>query len=122
MFSAPFFGLDPIQDVLIQRTAGQKAHISKEIMDSTSENIVKLSLPRLPPLLKGLAKRFLKTGDDVAMIAVEQLVDSMNLDAWVERNLRLRCRSCRPGPQPNQRQEVEDRLLLGEQNYMLHKR
>jgi hypothetical protein len=52
-------------------------------------DIAALPLPRLAPLLRGLAKRYLDTQDDMAMIAVEQLVDGMNLDeAWVERNLK----------------------------------
>jgi hypothetical protein len=45
-------------------------------------------MPRLPPFLAGLCWRFFSAGDDIAMIAVEQLVDGMDLDnAWLERNL-----------------------------------
>ncbi|RYO85722.1 hypothetical protein DL766_009367 [Monosporascus sp. MC13-8B] len=88
VFPAPFFGLDPIETILVPPSADQKVHISKEIPDLSQEEIANLPLPRLAPLLKGLAKRFLDTGDDVAMIAVEQLVDGMNLDeAWAKKQL-----------------------------------
>ncbi len=47
-----------------------------------------LPLPRLAPFLAGLATKFLLTNDDKSMIAVEQLVDGMNLDeSWVDSQL-----------------------------------
>ncbi|KAI8710432.1 hypothetical protein NCS52_01573400 [Fusarium sp. LHS14.1] len=88
IFPAALFDLGPIEKHLI-RFADCKVHISKEISHLDAEDIAALPLPRLAPLLGGLAKRYLDTQDDMAMIAVEQLVDGMNLDeAWVERNLK----------------------------------
>ncbi|KAI1073495.1 ser/Thr protein phosphatase [Whalleya microplaca] len=89
IFPTALFGLDPIERILISpQSTGQKAYFSKEISDLSQEDVANMPLPRLPPLLRGLAKRFLDTSDDVAMIAVEQLVDGMNLDeAWTQKNL-----------------------------------
>ncbi|OAA47563.1 ser/Thr protein phosphatase [Metarhizium rileyi] len=87
IFTTAFFGFDSIEDVLIPPISQPNIHISKEIQLNW-EDIADLHLPRLAPLLKGLARRFLDERDDVAMIAVEQLVDGMDLDeAWVERQL-----------------------------------
>ncbi|KAG8425865.1 hypothetical protein J3459_008656 [Metarhizium acridum] len=87
IFNAAFFGFDSIEDVLVPPMSEGNIHISKEI-ELNREDITNLHLPRLAPLLKGLATRFLDTKDDVAMIGVEQLVDGMDLDeAWVERQL-----------------------------------
>ncbi|KAH7119386.1 ser/Thr protein phosphatase [Dactylonectria estremocensis] len=88
IFPAALFDLGPIEKHLV-RFADCKVHISKEMSHLDPVDIAALPLPRLAPLLRGLAKRYLDTQDDVAMIAVEQLVDGMNLDeAWVERNLK----------------------------------
>lgn len=87
IFTAAFFGFDSIKNILIPPIHERNIHISKEIQ-LNRDDITDLHFPRLAPLLKGLARRFLDTRDDVAMIAVEQLVDGMNLDeAWVERQL-----------------------------------
>ncbi|POR34322.1 Uncharacterized protein TPAR_05469 [Tolypocladium paradoxum] len=89
IFPATFFGLEPIEKALAPTFAHRKIHISKEIPELSQEDAANLPLPRLAPLLSGLAKRFLDAGDDMAMIAVEQLVDGMNLDeAWAEKSLR----------------------------------
>ncbi|GAB0139215.1 hypothetical protein EsDP_00007428, partial [Epichloe bromicola] len=88
IFNAAFLGFDPIEDVFIPPIDGQTIHISKEIQ-LNRDDIANLHLPRLAALLKGLARRYLDTRDDVAMIAVEQLVDGMNIDeVWVERQLK----------------------------------
>jgi hypothetical protein len=88
IFPASFFGLDPIEGVLIPPSVDRRVHFSKEIPDLSREDIAALPLPRLAPLLVGLAKRFLETKDDVAMIAVEQLIDGMNLDEnWAAKNV-----------------------------------
>ena len=88
IFPATFFGLDPIEKVLVPPFADRSIYFSKEITNLGAQDIAALPLPRLAPLLRGLAKRYLDTKDDVSMIAVEQLVDGMNLDAaWAESNL-----------------------------------
>ncbi|KAI0006257.1 ser/Thr protein phosphatase [Xylariaceae sp. FL0662B] len=88
IFPAAFFGLDPIERVLIPPSVNREVYMSKEVSDLSREDISNLPLPRLAPLLCGLAKKFLDAHDDMAMIAVEQLVDGMNLDqAWAQKNL-----------------------------------
>ncbi|CAJ2507504.1 Uu.00g086900.m01.CDS01 [Anthostomella pinea] len=88
IFPAALFGLDPIEDILIEQPSDQKIHISKELSDMDSRDVAHLPLPRLASLIIGLARRFLDTGDDIAMIAVEQLVDGMNLDEeWSRKHL-----------------------------------
>ena len=45
-------------------------------------------MPRLPNLFTGLCSRLFESGDLMARIAVEQLVDGMNFnDDWIESNL-----------------------------------
>lgn len=87
IFTANVYGLEPLErNTLIP--GGIKGGFSKEIVDLPSEEMVTLPLPRLPPFLAGLATKFLLTDDDHAMIAVEQLVDGMNLDeSWVNSQL-----------------------------------
>lgn len=88
IFPAALFGLDPIDKVIIQPTNNPTVHISKEVSGLSREDIANLPLPRLAPLIAGLAKRYLDTADDMSMIAVEQLVDGMNLDeCWVQKHL-----------------------------------
>jgi hypothetical protein len=88
IFPAAFSRLDPIEKVLVRIPKDRNIHISKEIEDLTEDDITKLPLPRLAPLLNGLGRRYLDTADDVSMIALEQLVDGMNPDErWVQDNL-----------------------------------
>ncbi|KAL2145265.1 hypothetical protein VTI28DRAFT_7633 [Corynascus sepedonium] len=89
IFPAAFFGLDPIEKVLIQLPSDRRFHISKEVQEDLDRDaIANLPLPQLAPLLKGLAKRYLETSDDISMIAIEQLVDGMNPDElWVQDHL-----------------------------------
>ncbi|KAH9894527.1 ser/Thr protein phosphatase [Xylariomycetidae sp. FL2044] len=89
IFPAAHFGLDPIEDALLSPPSpDQRVHISKEIPDMSRDEIFNLPLPRLAPLIIGLASRFLGQQDDMAMIGVEQLIDGMNLDeSWMEQQL-----------------------------------
>ncbi|KAI0474008.1 ser/Thr protein phosphatase [Xylariaceae sp. FL0804] len=91
-FPAARFGLDPVEKILIRPfttpVSGQQIGISKEVSDMSPHDLANLPLPCLTPLLIGLARRYLSTRDDIAMIAVEQLIDGMNLDeAWSEKHL-----------------------------------
>lgn len=88
LFNSAFFGFDAVEDVVVAPTDEEQAvHISKEL-EMNRKDIASLKLPRLAAFLKGLARRYIDTKDDVAMIAVEQLVDGMNLDeVWVEKQL-----------------------------------
>ncbi|KJZ73119.1 hypothetical protein HIM_07503 [Hirsutella minnesotensis 3608] len=86
-FPASFYGLEPINEVILSPLGEPAFYISKELADADRKDIAAISFPRLAPFLKGLAQRFLSFQDDMAMIAVEQLVDGMNLDqAWLERH------------------------------------
>ncbi|RCI14421.1 hypothetical protein L249_6186 [Ophiocordyceps polyrhachis-furcata BCC 54312] len=84
-----FHGLNPLKKTLLQPPCDDdQFHISKEVAHLNRKDIASLPLPRLAPFLTGLAQRFLASKDDFAMIAVEQLVDGMNLDQdWVTINL-----------------------------------
>lgn len=90
IFSDTFFGFESIEDVRILLPVEkdeQKLCTSKELPLS-QDDIASLPFPRLAPLLRGVARRWLDTKDDIAMIAVEQLVDGMDLDeAWVQKHL-----------------------------------
>ncbi|RDA94663.1 hypothetical protein CP533_2412 [Ophiocordyceps camponoti-saundersi (nom. inval.)] len=84
-----FHGLNPLKETLLQLVcdSDHRFHISKELAHLNRQDIAGLPLPRLAPFLKGLAHRYLASRDDMALIAVEQLVDGMNLDQdWVTRN------------------------------------
>ncbi|KAG5979699.1 hypothetical protein E4U55_004856 [Claviceps digitariae] len=90
IFNGSFFGFESIEDVRVPpfvSTGEQKIHTSKELRLSQSD-LASLPFPRLAPLLKGVARRWLDSKDDIAMIAVEQLVDGMDIDeAWLQKHL-----------------------------------
>ncbi|KAM3431516.1 hypothetical protein MY4824_007114 [Beauveria thailandica] len=87
IFTANVYGLEPLQQKALQ-SRGIDGGFSKEIADIPLEELAILPLPRLAPFLAGLATKFILTRDDKAMIAVEQLVDGMNLDeSWVDSQL-----------------------------------
>ncbi|KAM3501509.1 hypothetical protein MY10362_005504 [Beauveria mimosiformis] len=87
IFTANVYGLEPLQQKALQ-SRGIDGGFSKEIADIPLEEMATLPLPRLAPFLAGLASKFILTKDDNAMIAVEQLVDGMNLDeSWVDSQL-----------------------------------
>ncbi|KAG6011313.1 hypothetical protein E4U43_008400 [Claviceps pusilla] len=90
IFNCAFFGFESIEDVRILlpiEKGEQMLYTSKELRLSQDDMAI-LPFPRLAPLLKGVARRWLDTKDDIAMIAVEQLVDGMDLDeAWVQKHL-----------------------------------
>ncbi|PQK12058.1 hypothetical protein BB8028_0003g06770 [Beauveria bassiana] len=87
IFTANVYGLEPLEQKTLQ-SRGVDGSFSKEIADVPLEEIATLPLPRLAPFLAGLATKFILTQDDNAMIAVEQLVDGMDLDeSWVDSQL-----------------------------------
>jgi hypothetical protein len=88
IFPAAFFGLVPIEEVLVRPRINGKVHVSKEMEDLKAADLMGPQVPRLAVLMHGLGKRYLETRDDVSMIALEQLVDGMNADeSWVQDNL-----------------------------------
>lgn len=87
---ASLFGLDPISGILVGPQPRGRVYISQNIrpMVDDPRDVADLPFPRLAPLIKGLARRFLDSADDMAMVGAEQLVDGMNLDrAWLDKNI-----------------------------------
>ena len=93
IFADEVYGLDPLETNSVLVPESGEVVASSQIVGSLGGDDPKRSLsglrfPRLPPLFRGLARKFLKTGDDMAMIAIEQLVDGMDLDQdWCKRHL-----------------------------------
>lgn len=89
----------PVRQIIRSRTFGKQSgfpqgclkrrYCSRQVLDILpSAKVADVPMPRFPPSLAGLRQRFLSAEDDIAMIAVEQLVDGMDLvNAWLERNL-----------------------------------
>ncbi len=79
LFPDEIFGLDPLEanTVLVL----ESGVASSQILDSLADpSLSGLRFPRLPALFRGLARKYIESGDDMAMIASEQLVDGMDLD------------------------------------------
>ena len=75
---------------IIPRSLHQSSsEYSSELLDLIPEDrISSLPLPFLGPLLSDYCQKYLMSKDDMAAIAVEGLVDGMDLDdAWCARNL-----------------------------------
>lgn len=87
IYSDETFGLDPLEANIV--VVPESAVASPQIVDSLGDTISSgLRFPRLPALFRGLSRKYLNTGDDMAMIAIEQLVDGMDLDQeWCDRHL-----------------------------------
>ena len=87
LFSDEIFGLNPLEtnNILVP----DSGVASSQILDSLGDpSMSGLRFPRLSALFSGLARKYLESGDDMAMIACEQLVDGMDLDQeWCERHL-----------------------------------
>ncbi|ATY65726.1 ser Thr phosphatase [Cordyceps militaris] len=87
IFTAHVYGLEPLAEKTLTIRAPD-CHVSKEMDGFNAEEMAAMTLPRLAPYLRGQAAKFLSTRDDVAMIAVEELIDGMDLDeGWVSDQL-----------------------------------
>ena len=90
IFSDTSFGLRPLEESVVPNIKSlDSACYSKQILDVVASNDLNaIPMPCLGPYFSGLCRRYLDLGDDVAMIAAEQLVDGMNLDQnWVTKNI-----------------------------------
>ncbi|KAK8202699.1 hypothetical protein IWZ01DRAFT_545441 [Phyllosticta capitalensis] len=90
VFSDEYMKLDPLDQAIVPRTEALKAKaFSSQILESVSARDVHLfPMPKLPCYVKSLCERYLSSGDVMARIAVEQLVDGMDPDEdWCERNI-----------------------------------
>lgn len=104
IFPDTHFYLAPLHSSIVSYKKMLSPPCSHEIQDLVAaDEIRQLPMPRLPPYFIGLCRRFLESNDDIARIAVEQLVDGMHLDdEWVYINL---------GDAPRQVRELAMRLV-----------
>lgn len=88
---ASFCGLQPLDTCAFRPCEDVQTdyEFSKEILEAIGkEDVATFQFPRLAPFVTGLVKRYLETGDDMAAVAVEHLVDGLNLsEAWCNQNL-----------------------------------
>lgn len=90
LFPDTYFYLAPLDQNVINLTmAPNHGAYSPQILDVVPRSELKdLPLPLLPPFFIGLCRRFFESGDDMARIGAEQLVDGMKVDEkWVRFNL-----------------------------------
>ncbi|KAK8430518.1 hypothetical protein IWX49DRAFT_608371 [Phyllosticta citricarpa] len=82
LFSDKYMKMGPLDQAIVPRTAAltEEAY-SSQILES-------LPARDLPRLMTSLCERYIESGDVMARIGVEQLIDGMDLDeAWCQRNL-----------------------------------
>ncbi|KIX01179.1 uncharacterized protein Z518_08904 [Rhinocladiella mackenziei CBS 650.93] len=89
LFPDSYFGLFPLQQNIISNDERLSTTCSDQILDLVPRSEIQyLPVPRLPVFFIGLCSRFFESNDCMARIAVEQLVDGMDLnDDWIESNL-----------------------------------
>lgn len=91
VFPASFYGLQPLDAHTFRPCEHVKSdsEFSKEILDTVHERDVRnWRFPRLAPYIASLAKRYLETGDDMAAMAVEHLVDGLDLsETWYDQQM-----------------------------------
>ena len=78
-----------VDNILPQSLHQQDSEYSLELLDLIPENrITSLPVPFLGPLLFSYCRKYTVMQDDIAAMAVEGLIDGMNLDEfWCTRNL-----------------------------------
>ena len=92
LFPDDLLYLGPLESALVPaQEPGTPRHISEHVLEYTrlgEFDAQAVRVPRLQPLLLGFARRYLEHKDDMARIAVEQLVDGMDVDiVWCHRHL-----------------------------------
>ncbi|KAJ5828173.1 uncharacterized protein N7525_006426 [Penicillium rubens] len=89
VFPDTHFGIAPLRQSIVPSDERASTACSKQILDLVPQcEVQDLPIPRLPNLFTGLCSRLFESGNLMARIAVEQLVDGMNLDDdWIESNL-----------------------------------
>ena len=85
----PLSGGDLLDSIIPQWLHQQNSEYSCELLDLIPEDkITSLPLPFLGPLLSSYCQKHMASQDDIAAMAVESLVDGMDLDElWCMRNL-----------------------------------
>lgn len=89
LFSDSYFGLSPLHQNIVPDDERLSTTCSEQILDLVPrDEIQHLPVPRLPAFFIGLCSKFFESNDCMARIAVEQLMDGMDLDDdWIARNL-----------------------------------
>ncbi|KAL4945755.1 hypothetical protein BDV06DRAFT_184096 [Aspergillus oleicola] len=89
VFPDSHFGLSNLADHILPPEERLSSTRGDQILDLVPrEDIQHLPVPRLSPFFTGLCSRYFDLNDCMARIAVEQLVDGMDLDdSWVQTNL-----------------------------------
>lgn len=89
LFPDSFFHLSPLHQSIVPNDKRLSTTCSEQILDLVSrDEIQHLPVPCLPVFFIGLCLRFVESNDCMARIAVEQLVDGMDLDNdWIKSNL-----------------------------------
>jgi hypothetical protein len=124
LLSDKSYGLEPLANNLVShKDVSSGRYYSRQVLDILpSAKVADLPMPRFPPFLAGLRQRFLSAEDDIAMIAVEQLVDGMDLvNDWLERNLStapLEIRQLVSRLSLGKKSRID--VFLGQLNYMFH--
>lgn len=88
-FPDSYFGLAPLHQNIVPNDERLSTTCSEQILDLVPRGEIQhLPVPRLPVFFIGLCSRFFESNDCMARIAVEQLVDGMDLcEDWIESNL-----------------------------------
>lgn len=90
LFSDEFLHLDPLDHSVIPPSAHRQGiQYSKEFEDYFPvEEIASLPIPRLRPFFAGACRRYQEHHDDISGMAVEQLIDGMDLnEAWCRQTI-----------------------------------
>lgn len=89
IFPDSHFGIAPLRQSSVPSDERASTACSTQILGLVPQcEIQDIPVPRLSHLFTGLCLRFFESRDVMARIAVEQLVDGMDLDdEWIKRNL-----------------------------------
>lgn len=89
IFPDSHFGIAPLRQTSVPSDERVSTACSTQILGLVPQcEIRDIPVPRLSHLFTGLCLRFFESGDVMARIAVEQLVDGMDLDdEWIKRNI-----------------------------------
>lgn len=106
-----FCGLQPLDTCAFRPCANTipESEFSKEILEAVGEeDVATFPFPCLAPFIAGLVQRYLETSDDMAAVAVEHLVDGLDLsEAWCNQHL---------SATSSEVKEFVDRLIRGKKS------
>ncbi|KAK7518997.1 hypothetical protein IWZ03DRAFT_375199 [Phyllosticta citriasiana] len=82
--------MGPLDQAIVPRTAAltEEAYSSQILESLPARDVHLFPMPQLLRLMTSLCERYIESGDIMARIGVEQLIDGMDLDEpWCQRNL-----------------------------------